>query len=68
MDSHMNDKPTINLDSPCIRHCCLDAQDVCVGCFRTLDEILKWNGLSDEQKQVIIDNCKKRKQQKKETP
>lgn len=28
--------------SPCIRRCTLDPDDECVGCGRTLDEILGW--------------------------
>lgn len=61
-----NEKPS-NIESPCIRQCCLDQNDVCVGCFRTLDEILKWNSLSDNEKQVIMNTCDERKQQKKES-
>ncbi|WP_445947107.1 DUF1289 domain-containing protein [Shewanella sp.] len=36
--------------SPCVRQCCLDAQDVCLGCHRTLDDILNWHRLSDTEK------------------
>ncbi len=28
--------------SPCIRQCTLDDRDECVGCGRTIDEILVW--------------------------
>jgi predicted Fe-S protein YdhL (DUF1289 family) len=35
------------LTSPCIRHCVLDDDDQCVGCFRTLDEILRWVAMGD---------------------
>lgn len=28
--------------SPCVRRCCLDADDICLGCFRTMDEICAW--------------------------
>ncbi|MBT2912746.1 DUF1289 domain-containing protein, partial [Vibrio anguillarum] len=24
--------------SPCIRQCCLDEMDICLGCFRSLNE------------------------------
>ena len=41
--------------SPCIRNCCLNDDDVCLGCNRTLDEILRWAGASDEEKiQVLL--------------
>ncbi|POC29789.1 DUF1289 domain-containing protein [Vibrio vulnificus] len=29
-------------DNPCIRHCCLNEEDVCLGCGRHLNEILGW--------------------------
>lgn len=48
------------LASPCVRNCCLDHQDVCLGCGRTLDEILAWHDASDALKQQILKNCEKR--------
>lgn len=40
--------------SPCVRNCCLDENDICVGCFRTLSEILNWRELSvSEQKKIM---------------
>ncbi|MCK6264541.1 DUF1289 domain-containing protein [Vibrio sp. ZSDE26] len=49
------------IESPCIRHCCLNDDDVCMGCYRTLEEILAWNSLSMTQKFKIINECNKRK-------
>ena len=47
----MSDHPD---SSPCVRRCCLDRNDVCVGCFRTLAEILAWGGsANDEERQLI---------------
>jgi predicted Fe-S protein YdhL (DUF1289 family) len=43
-----------NIESPCIRNCCLDESDVCVGCFRSLDEILEWSKVSENDKQMIL--------------
>ncbi|WP_082355600.1 MULTISPECIES: DUF1289 domain-containing protein [Pseudoalteromonas] len=48
-------------NNPCIRHCCLDGNDTCIGCFRTLDEILAWHSARPEQKQQILNACQKRK-------
>ncbi|QVK24925.1 DUF1289 domain-containing protein [Shewanella dokdonensis] len=48
--------------SPCVRNCCLDHQDVCLGCGRTLDEILAWHDASDVRKTQILNNCQKRQQ------
>ncbi|WP_445767860.1 DUF1289 domain-containing protein [Rheinheimera sp.] len=30
-------------DSPCVRNCCLDQQDICLGCGRSVDEIIEWH-------------------------
>lgn len=47
--------------SPCVRNCCLDQQDVCVGCFRTLREIRDWYTASADERRVILANCAKRR-------
>ncbi len=51
------------LISPCIRNCCLDDDNICLGCFRSLDEILLWgcSETSIDKKQHILDQAKKRK-------
>ncbi len=49
--------------SPCIRNCYLDSNDICLGCFRSIEEILKWGRIStsNEDKKQILDNIEKRK-------
>ena len=47
--------------SPCIRNCCLNDDDVCLGCNRTLDEILRWGDASDEEKIQVLLNADNRK-------
>lgn len=49
--------------SPCIRNCCLDANDICVGCYRNINEIMGWREKSDTQKKAILIRCKQRKSQ-----
>ncbi|TMM45620.1 DUF1289 domain-containing protein [Colwellia ponticola] len=44
-------------DSPCVSNCCLDNDDICLGCFRHIDEIVAWRGYSDQEKQRIIALC-----------
>lgn len=41
--------------SPCIANCKLDENEVCMGCFRTIEEIISWSSSSNNQKQTIID-------------
>lgn len=50
--------------SPCIRHCCLDLRDVCVGCGRSIDEITGWQRSSDDEKRAILARCQQRLQQR----
>jgi uncharacterized protein len=45
---------TQNIPSPCISICKMDNQaGWCQGCFRTLDEIMRWSCASDAEKQVV---------------
>jgi predicted Fe-S protein YdhL (DUF1289 family) len=41
---------TDTIDNPCIRHCCLDEHDICVGCFRSYEEILAWHSMAESEK------------------
>jgi uncharacterized protein len=40
--------------SPCVRNCCLDDDDVCLGCGRRLDEILAWHSADDGGRHAIL--------------
>jgi len=41
--------------SPCNSICTIDAKlGVCIGCYRTLDEIATWMRLSDDRKREIV--------------
>jgi predicted Fe-S protein YdhL (DUF1289 family) len=40
--------------SPCNDICRLDAQQVCVGCGRTLQEIADWGSASAERRRQIV--------------
>ena len=42
------------MTSPCVRDCCLDAAEVCMGCGRTLQDILRWHAASDEEREAIL--------------
>ncbi|MDB5813745.1 MAG: hypothetical protein JWN23_862 [Rhodocyclales bacterium] len=47
--------------SPCIRICCLDENDVCLGCFRTLDEIKDWRAADNSTRECILQRCTARR-------
>ena len=40
--------------SPCIRQCCLDDADICVGCGRSLYEIKAWHVVDDAGREAIL--------------
>jgi predicted Fe-S protein YdhL (DUF1289 family) len=53
-----------DIKSPCIRQCCLDTDDVCVGCQRTMTEIMDWHQSTQSQKKDILTRCLLRKKQR----
>lgn len=46
--------------SPCVRNCCLDGDDVCVGCGRHINEITGWSAASPQQQWQIVAKAKQR--------
>ncbi len=54
--------------SPCIRNCCLDKQDICLGCFRSLQEITGWGAATDLQRTEILARVAERKAQRTNPP
>jgi predicted Fe-S protein YdhL (DUF1289 family) len=48
--------------SPCVRNCCLDDDDTCLGCFRSLDEIKEWGTASHQRRLIILDQAQRRKE------
>lgn len=43
------------VDSPCVRICVLHPVDrVCLGCYRTIDEISRWSAMSSEERGAVI--------------
>jgi uncharacterized protein len=52
----------MTIDSPCIRICTLDATgELCLGCFRTLDEIVAWTQLSEAERAVVLERLPARR-------
>ena len=42
-------------DSPCINLCVVHPEErICVGCYRSLDEIAAWSRLSPAERRAII--------------
>ena len=49
----MSDSP-LPVKSPCIEVCSLNDQDLCIGCYRTANEIIEWFSASNERKREIL--------------
>lgn len=47
--------------SPCVRICCLDDNDICLGCFRHIGEITGWGAAGDDQRRAILQNARQRR-------
>lgn len=47
--------------SPCIGVCTLSREKVCVGCFRSLDEIAVWPAASDARREQIVAAARERR-------
>ena len=43
------------VESPCVEVCRMDpANDVCAGCWRTLDEIAGWRDMGDVERAAVL--------------
>ncbi len=47
--------PDVPVKSPCISLCTLNEDDVCVGCYRTLTEIVQWTRLDNSQRRAVVE-------------
>lgn len=54
-------RPVSTVPSPCVRNCCLDEQEVCLGCGRTLDEIRDWSEAGDAERLAILERAVERR-------
>lgn len=46
--------------NPCVRNCCLNEEDICLGCGRSYQEILDWHSADEAQRQLILQEAGKR--------
>lgn len=46
------------IESPCISICRME-NEVCVGCGRTLEEVVEWYNMTDKQKQAVLNRLEK---------
>ncbi|MDD1622687.1 MAG: DUF1289 domain-containing protein [Methylococcaceae bacterium] len=53
--------PQPSIPSPCVRNCCLNQDNICLGCFRSLDEICQWSQADDQTRLTILCNADQRR-------
>ncbi|WAJ37937.1 DUF1289 domain-containing protein [Pseudomonas sp. GOM7] len=46
--------------SPCQRKCCLDEQNICLGCGRSMQEILDWGAADAQRRRQICEAAEAR--------
>ena len=51
---------TDTVASPCVSICALDGDDICVGCFRTGQEISRWGLLPASRQREVLARCQQR--------
>lgn len=68
LSSKSSDGAGQEVASPCRRQCCLDDQDICLGCGRTLQEILDWGKADMAGKRSICAAAEARLQQRNAVP
>ena len=50
------------MNSPCVKVCQMDpVRGVCIGCCRTLDEIARWSRMSDDDRQIVMQDLGQRR-------
>lgn len=53
-------KSSDKVRSPCVNVCALDDNDICIGCQRSGDEILRWTSMTNEQRRDVLHNVVER--------
>ena len=54
------------VESPCIRLCTLDDDDICVGCHRSIDEICAWGSAGEAERRDILKAAETRRDQRQQ--
>ncbi len=59
-------KKKSGIKSPCIHVCTLDDEKICMGCYRSAEEVRNWFRYTDEQKLQSLKNSEIRRSTKDE--
>lgn len=58
----MHKPPEKLVASPCVSICALDDDDVCIGCQRTGDEIIRWGKMTNDERRAVLTRLAQRAQ------
>lgn len=50
----MSESMSKPIKSPCVSICCLDDDDICLGCYRSCDEICQWGSMDNEARKEVM--------------
>jgi len=50
----MADKKEMPLPSPCVSVCVLNDEDVCEGCWRSVQEITRWGAMDNDERREVL--------------
>lgn len=52
------------METPCIKICRIEpASGLCIGCWRSIDEIMRWTRMTDDQRRRVMQDLPNRKWQ-----
>ena len=51
-----------NIKSPCKNICKYNKHKICVGCFRSMEEIVRWTSYTNEEKKMVLSNITERRE------
>lgn len=52
----------MDINRPCVRNCCLNDEDVCLGCFRSFEDMRHWHKATDNEKIKMLQKAQKTKE------
>lgn len=62
-DSPESGRKPAAIANPCVEVCTLDWDDICLGCFRSMDEICAWYSMTDDEKRAVLRKAEERSTQ-----
>lgn len=46
--------------SPCVNICALDEHNICIGCLRSGEEIMRWGKMTNTERRQVLQNIAER--------